>query len=368
MAVDLQEVIDSINYGIITIDNEGKIVQSNPAANQIFSNKGQNLVGTDIRSNSKLKDIINILDRKDKKTYKVRMKLGDKKQKIYRMDIFPILQGKKLDGQTILIEDLTQEAVLMETLMDSFTANLKASEILNYSKNKKGSPQLKALRQLKSLISQKLQVPVSTISEYTGMILTGKARELPKQAQELLRSAYRGNELLIKTINNVLDTFDLESPDIVIKKQNNVDINKLIEQIISDFDEQVKAEGLKLIYKKSDIKLPLLNINSSMIDKVLKHLIDNAIKFTKKGSITILAKKEKNQITISIKDTGIGISAHEQKFLFQKFLKLNKTGAESEDLGLGLYICRMIVEKHNGQIWVESKKGKGSIFSFSLPC
>lgn len=367
MQVVSQKIINSIAYGIITIDNKGKIIQSNPAANQIFNNKGKNLVGTDIGSNPKLKDAKNILDRKDKRAYKIKLRLRDKKQKIYRMDIFPILQDKRLDGQTILIEDVTQEAILLETLLDSFTSKVKAGEVFDYKEEKKGSPKLKALKQLQSLISQKLQVPVSTIQGYTGMFLTGKTRKLPKEAQELLRSAYQGNEMLIKTINNVLDTFDLESTDIEIKIEKKVNLDKLIRETITDFDEQAKDKGLKLIYKKPKRKLPLLNFNPSMINRVIKHLIDNAVKFTKKGSVTVLSRKDKNQVIVSVKDTGIGISSHDQNFLFQKFLRLNKTQSESEDLGLGLYIGRMIIEKHNGQIWVQSKKGKGSNFSFSLP-
>jgi signal transduction histidine kinase len=201
------------------------------------------------------------------------------------------------------------------------------------------------------------------------MFMSGKARELPEEAQELLTSAYQGNERLIRTINNVLDMIDLESSEIVIKKKKNVDVDNLIKNAISDFDEQASAKGINLTYKKSQ-KLPLLNINPFEIAKVIKHLLDNALKFTKKGSIIIFTKIKKNEVIVSVRDTGMGISKEDQKFLFQKFLRLSKpqkNQSANDELGLGLYICHTIVEKHGGKIWVESQKDRGSTFSFSLP-
>jgi len=335
MVIDPQRIINSVTDGVLTIDNKGNIIQANPAAQKIFGEKGKKIIGSNMKSITKVAELKRFLN---KKISKIKMKLDGKFPKIYRITVFPILKRKKLEGQIILAEDVTREESLLESQ-----------------------------RQLTNLISQKLQIPVNTIRSYVDIFLSGKIRKLPKEAQELVRSAYQGNERLIKTINNVLDMLDLENTEIVIKKEKNTSIDNLIKEAVSDFDEQARTKGLKLVYKKPKEKLPLLNISSLMISKVLKHLLDNAIKFTKKGSVTISTRRDKDKIIVSVADTGVGISEREQRFLFQRFLRLSKTQTTKEELGLGLYICHMIVEKHGGRIWVRSKKNKGSTFSFSLP-
>ena len=101
---------------------------------------------------------------------------------------------------------------------------------------------------------------------------------------------------------------------------------------------------------------------------MLKNLLTNAIKFTDYGMITLHAEKQGSQVIISVEDTGIGISPEEVKKIFTKFYQAY-TGEDrkNEGTGLGLYICKEIVKKHNGKIWVESTLGKGSAFYVKLP-
>jgi signal transduction histidine kinase len=101
---------------------------------------------------------------------------------------------------------------------------------------------------------------------------------------------------------------------------------------------------------------------------VFINLLNNAVKFTEKGGIKIQTGKTGNFITVSVKDTGIGIKGSDIPLLFERFRQLDsgmtrKTGST----GLGLSICKDIIEKHGGKIWVESQPGEGSIFNFSLP-
>jgi signal transduction histidine kinase len=104
------------------------------------------------------------------------------------------------------------------------------------------------------------------------------------------------------------------------------------------------------------------------LSQVLKNLLVNALKFTDEGSISISAKQKKNHIHIEVKDTGIGISKDEVNKVFNKFYQAY-TGDDrkNEGTGLGLFICREIVQKHKGEIWVESEIGKGSTFYIKIP-
>ena len=129
----------------------------------------------------------------------------------------------------------------------------------------------------------------------------------------------------------------------------------------------IEQKGLALTLEL-DEKLPKIQFDRERIIQVLTNLINNAVKFTEKGSIKIQTAKADNFILVSVKDTGIGIKESDIPFLFERFKQLDsgmnrKTGGT----GLGLSISKGIVERHNGKIWVESKVGEGSIFGFTLP-
>jgi signal transduction histidine kinase len=115
-------------------------------------------------------------------------------------------------------------------------------------------------------------------------------------------------------------------------------------------------------------KLPLINGDEWRIGQVMGDLINNAIKFTDKGKITIRAKEEGDNIKVEIEDTGIGISKENISKMFTKFFQV-ETGADRkyEGTGLGLVIAKMIIEAHKGKIWIDSKLEKGSKFIFTLP-
>jgi signal transduction histidine kinase len=129
----------------------------------------------------------------------------------------------------------------------------------------------------------------------------------------------------------------------------------------------VEGKGLKFI---SEIPKDLPNImgDRHRLSQVLKNLLTNAFKFTDNGSISVIAEKKDNCIIISIKDTGIGVSSEELNKIFNKFYQAD-TGDDrkNEGTGLGLFICREIIQKHKGEIWVESQLNKGSQFYIKIP-
>jgi signal transduction histidine kinase len=114
--------------------------------------------------------------------------------------------------------------------------------------------------------------------------------------------------------------------------------------------------------------LPFIVGDKDRLEQVVINLISNAIKFTDMGSVTCSVRKLENEIMISVIDTGMGIAEIDQGKVFEKFKQVgyNHTG-KLNGTGLGLSICKQIAEHHGGRIWVESKPGKGSNFSFTLP-
>ena len=129
--------------------------------------------------------------------------------------------------------------------------------------------------------------------------------------------------------------------------------------------EQKKLE----LRKDIDGQLPMVAGNQDRLIQVLVNLISNAVKFTKEGSVTCRARLLNDEIVTSVIDTGIGIAKDDQEMVFEKFWQVDGALISiTKGAGLGLSICKQIVEQHGGKIWVESEPGRGSIFSFSLPC
>ena len=169
--------------------------------------------------------------------------------------------------------------------------------------------------------------------------------------------------------NLVLKTLQLarlQSPKIKFDIQN-INLLKVIENVL---------ENQQLMLKESNVKVEN-NVNDQifiMADKlrvmeVFNNLITNAVKFTpKEGGIVILdAKKDKDFVTISVKDNGIGMTKEQMDRIFDEFYKTDESRHDLDSSGLGLSICKRIVEKHGGRIWVESfGSGKGSTFYFTL--
>ena len=113
--------------------------------------------------------------------------------------------------------------------------------------------------------------------------------------------------------------------------------------------------------------LPLVDADPMRVERIIYNLLENAVKYSPEGSeIKVLMRKEKKMVVTGVADKGAGISREDQGRLFELFERLGR-GTRSQGLGLGLVVCKRLVEAQGGKIWVESEPGKGSTFSFSLP-
>jgi signal transduction histidine kinase len=172
-------------------------------------------------------------------------------------------------------------------------------------------------------------------------------------------------ERLTTLINEVLDLAKIEAGRIDWKMEN-LEISEILERAIAATSSLFTNKKLELIKEFNDI-LPKINGDRDRLIQVVINLLSNAVKFTDVGSVTCAAKLSNNEIVVSISDTGDGISPDNQKKVFEKFKQVGDTMSDRpKGTGLGLPICKEIVEHHGGKIWVESEIGKGSTFSFSL--
>lgn len=140
-----------------------------------------------------------------------------------------------------------------------------------------------------------------------------------------------------------------------------------MQQVAAEFESQVATKGLALAVEATHPTL-VLKFDAKRIHQVLNNLLSNALKYTPSGSITIEISATAQTVVVRVRDTGLGIPAHDLPYVFERFYRVDDPRhAEIEGTGLGLAICQSIIEQHQGRIWAESVVGQGSVFSFELP-
>ena len=229
-----------------------------------------------------------------------------------------------------------------------------------------------------NVASHELRTPTQAILSFSELLQTH-----PERKDEMLQAMSRNAIRLQKLTDGILDVTRIESKTLMLKIEP-LDLNDLISNIVEDYRNQIEKnnDNVELLYyyrpRDNDSKI-IIEADRVRLIQVISNLLDNALKFTKKqdkeskkGSIYVTAEKKKNrengskkqEVVVSIKDTGTGIDPGIVPRLFTKFATASETGT-----GLGLFICKSIVEAHGGRIWAENNpesKG-GAVFELSLP-
>jgi signal transduction histidine kinase len=182
-----------------------------------------------------------------------------------------------------------------------------------------------------------------------------------------MRRINTNGELMLKLINDLLDVAKIESGRLDLELATG-DLCGLIEENLTMNRMLAEKKGIRLDFAP-EYGMPLFRFDRGKVEQVLNNLISNALKFSATGTaVTVQASRVNGTVVVSVRDHGQGIPAEELDKLFKPFSKTSVRGTAGErSTGLGLAICRKIVEGHHGRIWAESEPGKGSTFSFALP-
>jgi len=199
-------------------------------------------------------------------------------------------------------------------------------------------------------------------------LLDGVVGEFTKEQREYLGMIGESSQMMTHLLNNLLDLSKFEAEKTTLNKVIS-EIEGLIDKSLSLM--QIKANEKKItIIKQVPGNLPKVIIDPNGIIEVLANLFDNAIKFSGTGSEILVSVQvmQNEKLKISVKDNGVGIAGEGIPGLFSEFHQIDRsTRLAEKGLGLGLAICRKIIELHAGEIWVESEPGKGSVFNFTVP-
>ncbi len=219
---------------------------------------------------------------------------------------------------------------------------------------------------LTSMIFHDLRSPLGNIISSLE-ILQSTFSEPDETAQTVISIAERSSRRLSRLIDSLLDLNRLESGMAVLNKTRS----SISQLVLDTIEESIPIAESKNHHLSADLfseKIPPMSFDVDMIRRVLSNLIDNAIKYTPTGGeISVQVEKIEDMVVVRVRDNGPGIPRREHQAIFEKFSRLRKRGKPVKGLGLGLAFCRLAVEAHGGEVWVESSVGKGSTFSFTLP-
>ena len=218
-----------------------------------------------------------------------------------------------------------------------------------------------------SSVSHELRTPLAIIKQLVSLIYDGTVGEINSKQKEILMKTGNNIKRLKKIIDEVLDISRIERGALKFH-YTLINLNDLIEESADFFKRIAKDRGIDLSYKLPNKQVNIF-IDCDRVNQILFNLIDNAIKFTEdQGKIRIEIKILETKVRIGVIDTGIGVTKAGMNELFNKFVQVSqKASAEKKGIGLGLSLVKELVERHGGEIWVESKLGVGSKFYFTLP-
>lgn len=217
-----------------------------------------------------------------------------------------------------------------------------------------------------ALAAHELRGPITVIRGYLDVLNQEVGPALNEDQQVLLDRLQVSAERLSGYINNILNVSRYDRDQFSMHMQEE-SILELFKSLIPDLALRAKTQRRKLTFAIPQ-DLPTIAADRTSISEVIINLIDNAIKYSHEGGeITIGASLKENAVEVTVTDNGIGMPASVMGNLFNKFYRSHRSRQSVGGTGLGLFICKAIVEGHGGQIWVRSQEGKGSTFGFSLP-
>lgn len=219
-----------------------------------------------------------------------------------------------------------------------------------------------------SIAAHQLRTPLSAVKWVLKMIMDGDMGKITPEQKKYLGKGYESNERMINLVNDLLSVSRIEEGRFLYEFEM-VDLDELIKAEASEENHAFTKKNLTFEYHRPSKGTPKVYADPTKLRLVVQNLLDNAVRYTPaEGKITIDVSRQKDFLSVSVSDTGVGIPKTQQRKLFTKFFRASNVLKMSPDgTGLGLFIVRNIVRKHGGQIDVKSEEGKGATFTFTIP-
>jgi PAS domain S-box-containing protein len=215
------------------------------------------------------------------------------------------------------------------------------------------------------LVSHEMRTPLTVIIGALHTILTEETRLSADERGQLLQDAVWEAESLSHLLSNLLELSRAQSERLLLHRES-ISIEALVQDVADRINQQSLSHKFIIDVRS---KLPRIYADPVRLEHILRNLLENAVKYSPKNSqITVSIKPEKENLVVAVKDQGVGISLHDQDKLFKPFERLGfSQDSTVKGIGLGLLVCKRLVEAHGGRMWVESEPGRGATFLFTLP-
>lgn len=352
----MEVIMDNLADGLLVVEINGKISVTNPALGELFGFNSHDMRGKDIKAcfPEEMTALFELVKGCEHEVYSSEIELGGRKT--CKAVATPFHKTNGADnpniclGAVILVRDITYEKEV---------DNLKTDFISTVSHELR-TPMTSILGFAK-IIKKKLEKSVFPVCEAADKETVQDINQVQNNIGIIVSEGQRLTEL----INDVLDIAKMESGKIDWKRIP-IDIAEVIETSVHTTVPLWKPNNLEMVIEVEN-SVPTMYGDRDRVMQVMVNLISNAVKFTDSGSITCTARSYDDEIMVSVSDTGSGISPEDQKKIFERFKQAGDTlTGKPKGTGLGLPICKQIVDHHKGQIWVDSKLGEGSSFHFTL--
>ena len=344
----LEAVLLSIANGVVVCDNNDNVVLVNNHAKELLELDGDQLLNTNIQNyvdtegeycfNDKIEEYKNLsMEEKSSKPIIFNITVDGR---IIKSIISPMYtRNNDYVGYIIVLIDVTRETE-MDQMKSQFISN----------------------------VSHELRTPVTVLRSYIDTLYSYGDEFDEKTKKEFVETLNTEIIRLNRMVNDILDFSRLDS-NVKIEKSEN-DISKLVDDCVSQVEILLKEHNLKIeVEKENDI--PLLMFNYDAIARALTNYLSNAIKYAPQDStikVRLYKESENNQVTVTVRDEGIGIAPEYQKKIFDRFFRVENKTHSVKGTGLGLHLVKTTIEKHHyGHVFVVSQPEHGSTFGFSLP-
>jgi signal transduction histidine kinase len=215
-----------------------------------------------------------------------------------------------------------------------------------------------------STAAHELRTPLTSIMGFSELLLKREGYS-QEEHTEFLSIIYQKSEVLEKIIDDMLDLSKIDSGKVIQVEKRYTDLGEIIRPAVADYRKAFPRHCFEL--SGFDQPLPLA-VDAGKIRQVVDNLLDNAINFSDLGSlIQVSCEKRQDEIAVTVKDEGIGLTEEQAKKAFDKFYRVDASNTAREGLGIGLAIVKGILEAHGGRVWIDSEVGKGARVEFTLP-